>query len=80
LRRALEMAIDWVDTARAYDGGSAERAVGRCIANLPNDLRPAVLTTGGIVTELTAPRSRSTAVLRPSVRCAQIDESLRRAG
>jgi aryl-alcohol dehydrogenase-like predicted oxidoreductase len=78
LRRGFELALDWIDTAPAYADGLVEEAVGAFLAGLPGDLRPAVITKGGVVRDLSRRRSRPTAVLRPSVLRAQLEGSLRR--
>jgi aryl-alcohol dehydrogenase-like predicted oxidoreductase len=42
IRRALELGINWIDTAAAYGFGRSERVVGRAIEDLPG--RPFVFT------------------------------------
>ncbi len=78
LQRAFEMGIDWIDTAHSYDDGAAEEAVGRFVSGLPADVRPIVLTKGGVVRDMALGRPRPVAVLRPSVIRAQLEASLRR--
>jgi aryl-alcohol dehydrogenase-like predicted oxidoreductase len=78
LWHAAGIGVDWVDTANVYDGAVGEEALGRCIAAMPDDARPALMTKGGIVAGGVGAFPRAAAVLRPSVLCTQLDESLRR--
>ena len=45
IRRALELGVNWIDTAAQYGFGHSEEVVGRAIAGL--DERPYVFTKGG---------------------------------
>ncbi len=78
LQRAFEMGIDWIDTAHSYDDGAAEEVVGRFVSGLPADVRPIILTKGGVVRDMALGWPRPVAVLRPSVIRAQLEASLRR--
>ena len=51
IHRALELGVNWIDTAAAYGFGHSEEVVGRAIAGL--DERPYVFTKGG------SPRARA---------------------
>jgi aryl-alcohol dehydrogenase-like predicted oxidoreductase len=80
IRRALDLGINWIDTAAVYGLGHSEEVVGRALRDLsPND-RPYVFTKCGLVWnegDRTAAPKRS---LRPaSIRC-ECEESLRRLG
>jgi aryl-alcohol dehydrogenase-like predicted oxidoreductase len=44
IHRALELGINWVDTAAAYGFGRSERVVGQALAGLSEDERPYVFT------------------------------------
>jgi aryl-alcohol dehydrogenase-like predicted oxidoreductase len=48
LRRALELGVNWIDTAAAYGIGHAEEIVGRVLAGLPAADRPYVFTKCGL--------------------------------
>lgn len=78
LARSAELGMSWLDTAPAYDGGVAEEAVGRFVGTLPHDLRPTVITKGGVVRDLSDARTRPVSVLRPSVIRGQLERSLQR--
>src|SRR5919108_2356404 len=45
IHRALELGVNWIDTAAAYGFGRSEHVVGRALAGL--DQRPYVFTKGG---------------------------------
>lgn len=47
IERALELGIDWIDTAAVYGLGHAETVIGGVLASLPAGKRPAVLTKCG---------------------------------
>jgi aryl-alcohol dehydrogenase-like predicted oxidoreductase len=51
IHRAVELGINWIDTAPAYGFGHAEHVVGEALAALPEDERPLVFTKCGLVWE-----------------------------
>jgi aryl-alcohol dehydrogenase-like predicted oxidoreductase len=51
IHRAVELGINWIDTAPAYGFGHAEQVVGEALAALPEDERPLVFTKCGLVWE-----------------------------
>jgi len=48
LRRAINLGVNWIDTAPAYGLGHAEEIVGRVLAGLPSADRPYVFTKCGL--------------------------------
>jgi aryl-alcohol dehydrogenase-like predicted oxidoreductase len=48
LRRALDLGVNWIDTAAAYGIGHAEEIVGRVLADIPDADRPYVFTKCGL--------------------------------
>ncbi len=44
LKRALELGVNWIDTAAGYGNGKSERNVGRCLAVLPGGSNAHVAT------------------------------------
>ena len=78
IRHALDLGINWIDTAAAYGLGHAEEVVGRAIRGLPESERPYVFTKCGLVWE---PGSRSVSnVLAPDSIRRECEASLRRLG
>ena len=49
IRRALELGINWIDTAAAYGFGRSEELVGRVLRDLPADRRPYVFTKASLL-------------------------------
>jgi aryl-alcohol dehydrogenase-like predicted oxidoreductase len=47
IHRALELGVNWIDTAAQYGFGHSEQVVGRALAGLGEDERPYVFTKGG---------------------------------
>jgi aryl-alcohol dehydrogenase-like predicted oxidoreductase len=49
IRHAIELGINWIDTAAVYGNGHSEEVIGQSLRKLPADRRPLVFTKGGIV-------------------------------
>ena len=49
IHRALELGINWIDTAAGYGFGRSESVVGRVLAELPSGSRPYVFTKASIL-------------------------------
>lgn len=49
IRHAIDMGINWIDTAAVYGNGHSEAVIGEALRGLPADSRPLVFTKGGIV-------------------------------
>jgi aryl-alcohol dehydrogenase-like predicted oxidoreductase len=80
IHRAMELGINWVDTAATYGIGHSEEVVGRAIARLPTALRPLVFTKCGVVRDPSRPDASAIRTLRPESIRAEVDGSLRRLG
>jgi Aldo/keto reductase family len=72
LRRAVELGVTHIDTARMYGGGRNEELVARALAPYPDDLL--IATKGGI--ELSGDSYRHDG--RPEALRRHVDESMRR--
>ena len=78
IRHAVDLGVNWIDTAPAYGLGRAEQVVGRALAEMPPDDRPHVFTKCGLVW---APGARTVSnVLAPASIRAECEASLRRLG
>ncbi|MGI8806539.1 MAG: aldo/keto reductase [Acidimicrobiales bacterium] len=78
IRRAVDLGINWVDTAPAYGLGHAETVVGQALAGIPANERPLVFTKCGLVWE---PGGTTVSnVLSPTSIRQECDDSLRRLG
>src|SRR3954454_11916052 len=78
IHHAIELGINWIDTAAAYGLGRAEEVVGRAVAEMPERDRPLVFTKCGLVWE---PGGRTVSnVLAPTSIRRECEDSLRRLG
>jgi aryl-alcohol dehydrogenase-like predicted oxidoreductase len=80
MRRALELGVNWIDTAAVYGLGHSEEVVGRLLAELRTGSRPLVFTKGGLVwndaNRMEPPRQ----TLEPASLRRECEASLRRLG
>jgi aryl-alcohol dehydrogenase-like predicted oxidoreductase len=76
IHRAVELGINWIDTAPAYGFGHAEEVVGDALAALPDGDRPRVFTKCGLVWEEGETTVRN--VLAPESIRRECETSLRR--
>jgi aryl-alcohol dehydrogenase-like predicted oxidoreductase len=49
IERALELGVNWIDTAAAYGFGRSEQVVGRALEGVPADERPYVFTKASLL-------------------------------
>lgn len=76
IRRAVELGVNWIDTAAVYGGGHSEMVVGEALAGLGGAERPLVFTKGGVrVNPDTGATYRD---LSPASLRAECEESLKR--
>jgi aryl-alcohol dehydrogenase-like predicted oxidoreductase len=75
IHRALELGVNWIDTAAQYGFGHSEEVVGRAIAGL--DPRPYVFTKGG---QPEGPNRTTIQTLKRDSLRRELDSSLARLG
>jgi aryl-alcohol dehydrogenase-like predicted oxidoreductase len=80
LRHAVELGLDWIDTAPAYGLGHAEAVIGRFLRETPDGERPYIFTKCGIVWDARNPSAGSRRVLTPESMRRECETSLRRLG
>jgi aryl-alcohol dehydrogenase-like predicted oxidoreductase len=80
MRHALELGINWIDTAAAYGLGHSEEVVGRLLRELPRADRPLIFTKGGLVWDDRDPMQPLQQVLHPDSIRRECEASLRRLG
>lgn len=80
MRRALELGINWIDTAAVYGLGHSEQVVGGFLRSLPAYERPFVFTKCGLVWDEGNPMQEPKRVLKPESIRAECEASLRRLG
>jgi aryl-alcohol dehydrogenase-like predicted oxidoreductase len=80
IRRAVEIGINWIDTAPAYGLGHAEEVVGSVLSSIPETERPFVFTKAGRLWDPADPLGPLRTDLSPAVLRRELDGSLRRLG
>jgi aryl-alcohol dehydrogenase-like predicted oxidoreductase len=80
MRRALQLGVNWIDTAAVYGLGHSEELVGRLLRELPPADRPFVFTKGGLVWDPRDRMAEPRRVLKPESIRTEVDASLRRLG
>jgi aryl-alcohol dehydrogenase-like predicted oxidoreductase len=77
IHRAVDLGINWIDTAAVYGLGHSEEVVGRAVAELPSGSRPHVFTKCSLVWNETRAVTHD---LRPDSIRREAEASLRRLG
>jgi aryl-alcohol dehydrogenase-like predicted oxidoreductase len=80
MRHALDLGINWIDTAAIYGNGHSEEVVGRFLKDVPVGERPFVFTKCGMVWDATDPVKFPEKTLRPESIRRECEDSLRRLG
>jgi aryl-alcohol dehydrogenase-like predicted oxidoreductase len=80
MRRALELGINWIDTAAVYGLGHSELVVGGFLRSLPASERPFVFTKCGLIWDERNPMQEPKRILKPESIRAECEASLRRLG
>jgi len=80
MRRALDLGVNWIDTAAVYGLGHSEEVVGRFLRSLPVADRPLVFTKCGEVWDEADPTAEPKHNLHPASIRREIVASLRRLG
>jgi aryl-alcohol dehydrogenase-like predicted oxidoreductase len=80
IRHALDLGINWIDTAAVYGLGHSEEVVGRVLRSVPQSERPFVFTKCGLVWDERNPMQEPRRVLKPESIREECEASLRRLG
>jgi aryl-alcohol dehydrogenase-like predicted oxidoreductase len=80
MRRAIDLGINWIDTAAVYGLGHSEEVVGRFLRSLPSSERPFIFTKCGLVWDERNRMQEPKRVLKPESIRAECEASLRRLG
>jgi aryl-alcohol dehydrogenase-like predicted oxidoreductase len=80
MRRAVELGVNWIDTAAVYGLGHSEEVVGRFVRSLSAADRPLVFTKCGLQWDPQDRRATPKRSLRPERLAEECDESLKRLG
>jgi aryl-alcohol dehydrogenase-like predicted oxidoreductase len=80
INHAVELGVNWIDTAAIYGLGHSEEVVGRAIKKLPPGDRPYVFTKCGLVWDSNDRMKEPIRSLRPDSIRRECEASLRRLG
>jgi aryl-alcohol dehydrogenase-like predicted oxidoreductase len=80
MRHALELGVNWIDTAAVYGLGHSEEVVGRLLREIPSGRRPFIFTKCGMVWDERDPMKGPEHVLKPDSIRRECEASLRRLG
>jgi aryl-alcohol dehydrogenase-like predicted oxidoreductase len=80
MRHALDLGINWIDTAAVYGLGHSEEVVGRLLRDLPDSQRPYIFTKCGLIWDETQRMTVPRRVLKPESIRRECEASLRRLG
>src|SRR4030088_974018 len=80
MRHALDLGINWIDTAAVYGLGHSEEVVGRLLRDLPACKRPYVFTKCGLIWDSNNAMTEPSRVLKPDSIRRECESSLRRLG
>jgi aryl-alcohol dehydrogenase-like predicted oxidoreductase len=80
IHHAVDLGVNWVDTAAEYGLGHSEEVVGRALAALPPADRPYVFTKCGMVWDPAEPMTDARPVADAASVRAECEASLRRLG
>ncbi|HVB53319.1 MAG TPA: aldo/keto reductase [Candidatus Acidoferrales bacterium] len=78
IRHAVDLGVNWVDTAAIYGLGHSEEVVGRAMAGIPPADRPFIFTKGGMIPDATKPYQEPQRNLEPNSIRSEVEASLRR--
>jgi aryl-alcohol dehydrogenase-like predicted oxidoreductase len=80
MRHALDLGINWIDTAAVYGLGHSEEVVGRMLREIPVSERPLVFTKCGLQWDTSNPMQVAKRVLKPESIQRECEASLKRLG
>jgi aryl-alcohol dehydrogenase-like predicted oxidoreductase len=80
IHRAVDLGVNWVDTAAVYGLGHSEEVVGRAVRALPAADRPLVFTKCGLIWDDARPMAPTRAIVTPETVRRGAEDSLRRLG
>jgi aryl-alcohol dehydrogenase-like predicted oxidoreductase len=80
IRHAVDLGVNWIDTAAIYGLGHSEEIVGQALRAIPTDDRPYVFTKCGLVADPNKPYNDAVRTLAPYSIRREVEGSLRRLG
>jgi len=80
MRHAIELGVNWIDTAAVYGLGHSEQVVGHFLQSVPASERPFIFTKCGLIWDERNPMQEPRRILKPESIRAECEASLRRLG
>jgi aryl-alcohol dehydrogenase-like predicted oxidoreductase len=80
MQHALDLGVNWIDTAAVYGLGHSEEVVGRLLRDLPASKKPYVFTKCGLIWDDNNRMKEPRRVLKPDSIRRECEASLRRLG
>ena len=80
MKHALELGVNWIDTAAVYGLGHSEEVVGKLLRELPATQRPLIFTKCGLIWDANNPMKVAERNLKPDSIRRECEASLRRLG
>ncbi len=80
MHHALELGINWIDTAAVYGLGHSEEVVGKLLRELPASQHPLIFTKCGLTWDANNPMEMAKRILKPESIQRECEDSLRRLG
>jgi aryl-alcohol dehydrogenase-like predicted oxidoreductase len=80
IHHAVELGVNWIDTAAIYGLGHSEQVVGRAVRGLPAAARPLIFTKCGLEWDDTDRMRAARRIVTPHAVRHGIEDSLRRLG
>lgn len=80
MRHALDLGVNWIDTAAVYGLGHSEEVVGRLLRDLPASTKPYIFTKCGLIWDDKSRMKEPRRVLKPDSIRRECEASLRRLG
>jgi aryl-alcohol dehydrogenase-like predicted oxidoreductase len=80
MRHALDLGVNWIDTAAVYGLGHSEEVVGKLLRELPANERPLVFTKCGLTWDVNNPMEMAKRILKPETIRRECEASLKRLG
>ena len=78
IRHAIEVGINWVDTAAIYGLGHSEEVIADALEGIPAADRPYVFTKVGVIWDPADRAARAQRLMNPAIVRREVDDSLRR--
>ena len=80
IHHAVELGVNWIDTAAIYGLGHSEEVIGKALKELPSNERPLVFTKGGEIADPERPYEEPLDTLAPASIRREVHASLQRLG